>query len=358
MRYLYAILSILLITTTITGQNFIGNAEYLVVSAYNEKVFDIVAAKTDNGANLTVWEYNGQKNQKFNVTFAENGEFTMVCSHSGKNVNIANDSQMDLGNVNQWQNNNSAAQKFILEPIENTDMVMIVSVLSGKALTLDPNSGNIIQMSKPAADGKQGGNLNQCWRFAQRLTFQNEGSQKKLDVKGGLKTAGTKLQIYDNNNSNAQTFDLIPVVNTGDFYLRNVNSLKYLTVTDNNNAPGAVIEQNDFNIMTLQKFNTEKVSEYTYYIKPAGSSFVLGVQNNSLVNGAYVMLAEKQSTATQHWKFYNYDPKSASQHAKEELKDAGKKAVNNVKDAGSKAIDKTKEVGKKAKDKLKKLFKK
>ncbi len=369
MRYLYAILSILFITTTITAQNFIGNGEYIIVSAHNEKVFDVAGAKTNNGANLAVWEYNGQKNQKFIVTFSDNGEFTITCSHSGMNVNIANDSQMDLGNVNQWQNNNGAAQKFILEPVENTDMVMIVSVLSGKALTLDPNSGNIIQMSKPAADGKQGGNLNQCWRFAQRLTFQNEGSQKKLDVQGGLKTAGTKLQIFDSNNSKAQAYDLIPVINSNNFYLRNINSFKYLTVTENNNAPGAVIEQNDFNIMALQKFETEKVSDYTYYIKPAGSQFVLGVQNNSNINGAYVMLADKQSTATQHWKFYNYDPKSASQHAKEELKDAGKKVIDNVQNTGSKVVDKTKEtgskavnkakeVGKKAKNKLKGLFKK
>jgi hypothetical protein len=351
-------ISILFISTTITGQNFIPNGEYIIISAQNEKVLDVSGAKKDNGTNITVWDFNGQDNQKFNLEFADNGELIINSKHSGKNLDVAQGSKQDLANIQLWEINNSPAQKFRLETVENTDMFMIVNVNSDKAITLDPNSGNVFQMSKPAADGKQGGNLNQCWRFAQRLTFQNESSKKKLDVQGGLKTAGTKLQIYDSNNSKAQAYDLIPVVNSNDFYLRNINSLKYLTVTDNNNAPGVVIEQNDFNIMALQKFETDKVSEYTYYLKPTGSSFVLGVQNNSNVNGAYVMLADKQSTASQHWKFYNYDPKSASQHAKEELKDAGKKAVDNVKDAGKKAVDNVKDAGKKAKDKLKGLFKK
>jgi hypothetical protein len=357
MKQITIALFLVFLTNSLTAQVFISNGEYIIISAQNEKVFDAAGGNKDNGTNICVWDFHGQENQKFIFEFADNGEFVINSKHSGKRIDVSQGSTQDLANLQLWEMNTSPAQKFRLEPVENTDMFMIVNVNSNKAITLDPNSGNVFQLSKPSPNDKQGGNLNQCWRIAQRLTFQNDGSKKKLDVQGGLKTAGAKLQIYDNNNSKAQAYDLIPVANSSDFYLRNINSLKYLTVTNNNNASGAVIEQNDFNITALQKFQTDKVSEYAYYIKPTGSSFVLGVQNNNNVNGTYVILADRQSTASQHWTFYNYDPKGTSQHVKEELKDAGKAVGNKVIETGGKAVEKTKEIGNTAKDKLKKLFK-
>lgn len=347
MRYLYLIISILFITTTINGQNFIPNGEYIIISAQNEKVLDVAGAKKDNGTNIKVWDYNGQDNQVFALEFADNGEFIMNSKHSRKNLEVANGSTQDLANIQLWEMNNTPAQKFKLQPVENTDMFMIVNINSDKVITLDPNSGNVFQMSKPSVDGKQGGNLHQCWRFAQRLSLQNVGSNKKLDVPHGTKNAGTRLIIYESNNGLPQVFDLIPVVNSDEYYIRSVASSLYLTVENNTLAANVHVVQTYFNVLSPQKFKLEQLVEYTYHITPSNSPLVISVQGNSKNNGAMVVLADKSPTASQHWKLFTYDPKSAAQHAKEELKEAGKKAVDNVKDAG-----------KKAKDKLKKLFKK
>lgn len=331
--------------TPAESPNFIRNGKYIIISAANEKVFDVAGSKKDNGANIGLYEHNGQKNQEFVIAFDNSGVFTMKCAHSSKYVAIANNSSEDLTNVLQWDAAPSGAHKFKLVQVENTDMFMIVGINSGKVLIADPNSGNIILMPKPAEEAKINATSNKYWRFSQRVSFKNSLSGKMLDIPRGSDANGVRPTIYDGNNSKNQAYDLISIVNSEEYYIRNVASKKYLGVSNNDFSIGSFIEQNGFSGQPAQKFTLRAVTEYTYRLMP-GKTNVVGVKDNSTKNGAQLVLASDQINNCLNWEMIAYNPKSTATQVKEELIDAGKKTKDKIKDAG-----------KKAKDKFKKLFK-
>ncbi|MDP3830426.1 MAG: RICIN domain-containing protein, partial [Ignavibacteriaceae bacterium] len=198
------------------------------------------------------------------------------------------------------------------------------------------------------------------WRFAQRISFANSKSQKYIDVPGGSKDAGTKLIIFQSNNGKNQAFDLISVANSEDYYIRNVNSKKYLGLTGDQINAGVQVEQQDFTGGMTQRFQLEGVADFTYKIVPSGSALALDIRFQDTKDRSAIVLDSKQATSSQNWLMYGYNPERKSdavKQVKNELKDAGKAVGSKVVETGGKAVEKTKEVTNKAKDKLKKLFK-
>ena len=329
----------------LAGSNFIRNGAYTIISAANEKVFDVTSANKDNGANIGVWEYNAQQNQEFEIDFDNSGFFTLKCVYSNKYVTISGNSKDDLANVIQWEATPGAANNFRLEQVENTDMFMIVCNNSKKVLTVDPVSGNVVQMSVPSKNDNIYSNLNKFWRFSQRVSFKNSLSGKMLDVPNGSDMNGLNIIIYESNNGKPQAFDLIPIVNSEEYYIRSVASRKYLGVSNNNYSVGSGIEQNEFMGQSSQRFSLNPITEYTYRLSP-GNTNVVGVRDNSTNNGAQVVLASDQINNCLNWEMISYNPKSAGKQVKEEIKDAAVEVKDKIKDTG-----------KKVKDKIKKLFK-
>ncbi|MBX2974484.1 MAG: RICIN domain-containing protein [Ignavibacteriaceae bacterium] len=359
MKQLTFALFLLFISNSLIAQVFIRNGEYIVISAINERVLDVAHEKKDNGVNILVWDHTGNDNQVFNMNFDETGVFSLIAKHSNRSLSVLNNDTRDLSNIVQMDYTKSAGQLFKLEPVGRTDMFKIVNVTSDKALTVDPSSGNVILMSKIAEDGSNG-NLNQYWRFSQRISFANTKSKRYLDVPNGSKESGVKLQIYDGNNGKTQAFDLISVANSEDYYIRSVASYKYLGLPEGRLTAGIQVEQQDFTGATSQRFQLEGVADYTYKIVPSGSNLALDIRFQDTKNGSAIVLDAQQPTSSQNWIMYDYNPQRKSDNAKQlkkEIKDAGKAAGSKVVDTGAKAVEKTKEIGKKAKDKLKKLFK-
>lgn len=349
MRYLLLVLVVLISTSTLKSQNFIRNGEYIIISAINEKVLDVAGEKKDNGTNIKVWEHNGNTCQLFNISFDSKGVFRMKAKHSNKYVTIENNSNKDLTNIIQWESDGSNSQLFTLEPVPHTDMFVIVGVQSQKALTVDPNSGNVILMPKPSEADRKDENLNQYWRFSQRVRFENTKADRVIDVPNGNKQDGVKLVVWERNTGKNQAFDLMPVVNSEEYYIRNVQTKKYFTIDNKSTDAVKKLHQSSFEGSEKQKFNLEKVSDFTYYIKHTGSSLVLDLQQSNGGNGTEIKVVNKEASSTQQWRMVTFDPnptKTLQKEIKKELKDTGEKTKDKIKD-----------VGKKTKDKLKKLFK-
>lgn len=336
------IFAVLFLSIMIPAQNFIPNGTYLIISAFNGKVLDVQGAGKKDGTNICIHEHLGNANQEFSIVFDNSGVFQIISKDSKKYVNVDGGSLRDLANINQWESNNTEAQKFRIEPVSGTDMFIIVAVHSGKVLTVDPNSNNVIQMPKPQIDDIKNASLNQYWRFSQRISFRSTANEKMFDIQGGSVNDGARLIIFAHNNNKNQAFDLMPVVNSDEYYLRSVHSGKYLSVSGGTSVKGGEIEQSAYGKTPIQRFKLEKVADFTYYISPSNSNFVL---DGSGKDGK-VLLEPKKPVSSQQWKMYTYNPKSVTTQIKEELKETGKKT-----------IDKVKEKTKKTKDKIKKLFK-
>lgn len=332
MRLTTLLLTIFFVSFAVYGQNYIRSGEYLIISAVNEKVLDVSGGKKDNGVNVIVWESNGNPNQEFEVEFEEGGAFTMTCVNSDKVVAIDGNSNKDMANVVQWEDLDIDAQKFKLEPVENTEMFMIVNVQSGKALTVDPNSGNVVQMPVPSGKVDVADLKNQSWIFSQRVNFKNANANKYLDVSKESKDNGAKLNIWNKNNKKNQAYDMIPILNSEEYYIRSVHSKKYLTVSGGNLTSGAAIEQRSFSGEASQRFLLDGVSDHTYYIIPAGgSNLVLDVKDKSKKDGGHVVLGAKQPTASQHWAMYKDNPKGVVTQVKDDLKKKTNKAAKKIK---------------------------
>ena len=333
-----------LLSISVLAQNFIRNGTYTIASAVNEKVLDVSRAGKNDGANIITYEYNAQANQSFVVNFDNNGVMTIKSQHANKHIAVSNNSSKDLTNIVQLGGAVDVSKQFKIEPVNGTDMYYIIGVHSGKALTVDPSSGNVVLLTKSTADQKSDISYNQFWRFSQRVKYKNRATGKMLDVPHGAATPGLGLIVWENNTNKAQAFDLIPVLNSEKYYIRNLASKKYLGASSADYVSGERIVQNDFNGSELQQFSLKHVIDYTYLIQ-ASNGVAIGTNNNKNTNQIEVVLSPDQSSSAPiNWEMLVYDPTSAAQQLKKEVKKTTKETINKVKDGTKKATDKIKKI--------------
>ncbi|MDQ6423608.1 GH32 C-terminal domain-containing protein [Paenibacillus sp. LHD-117] len=133
-------------------------AVYRLINTGSGKALD--AAGTADGANVQIWSYLGNDNQKWTLTTNADGTFTLTSAASGKALDASGTG--DGANVQIWQNLGNANQKWIIAP--NSDGTFEIKAA---------NSG------------------------------------KALDVAGGGTADGTNVQIYSSNGTSAQKWQLI-----------------------------------------------------------------------------------------------------------------------------------------------------
>jgi len=109
------------------------------------------------------------------------------------------------------------------------------------------------------------------------FTIQPLHSKEWLDVQGGSKNNGAKLQLWDPNNSSAQMFKFVYAGSPMTYYIINRNSGKAIDASDGKiNQNGCPIQQWDFNGQDQQKWKLRFVTKWQkppknqrFYIKCA-----------------------------------------------------------------------------------------
>ena len=79
------------------------------------RFLDISGYSKDNGANVQIWDYHGQDNQKFEFQDAGNGYYFIKCIQSGKYIDVFGYSMENGGNIGQWEFSGHDNQQFALE---------------------------------------------------------------------------------------------------------------------------------------------------------------------------------------------------------------------------------------------------
>ena len=128
-----------------------------VVKNPNGLVLDIDGCSKNDNASLIAWTTNGGNNQKFLIEAQTDGSSKITASHSGKALTCLGD-----GKVVQSEWKNSDNQKWL-----------------------------IAQLDKG---------------FVKFICKQNK---KCLDIPGNSSKKGSKLQVYNDNGTNAQKFQLV-----------------------------------------------------------------------------------------------------------------------------------------------------
>lgn len=150
-------------------------------------------------------------------------------------------------------------------------------------------------LAEIAADNK-GGAIVSAGTYA----IKNRG--KALDVSGGSGADGANVQLWEENGTAAQEWN-VTVDDDGFITLKNLKSGKALDVCGASGKPGANVQQYSPNGTAAQRWAVEKCNGALRLRSALGFDLVLDVWAGSTAKGANVQLYTANGTAAQAWEF-------------------------------------------------------
>jgi hypothetical protein len=312
----------------------IADGVYEIISALGPTVaLDVKGASDKSGANIQVYTRNKTDAQKFGVTNYSDGA-QIACALSGRCLDLANNQLKDGADVRQWEDNNSHAQRWDIEADGKTVTVggtvyptyVIKShetnfVCDVDHLNTKPGTNVMIHTAN--------GGDNQRWAFVPVETFKilSNGCTYKivsavdeemvLDVSGASTADGANVQIYPDNDTNAQKW--VPKLND-DQTMRFMNAMAYIKnkqekVLDDKSAgtkPGSNAQIYTANNTVAQSFLLRRSGFMivdnqvfpTYLLEiQAGNNLCLDVQGANTSPSTNVQLYTNNGTKAQHFAF-------------------------------------------------------
>lgn len=166
-RRLIAVLAPLLLMVTFLGAQpadaatIDPNASYVLVNRNSGKALDVYNMATGDGARITQWTRNDQKQQQWRFVDSGGGYYRIESRHSGKVLDVHNWSTANGGSIVQWTDLNATNQQWRL--VDGSDgYVRLVSRHSNKALEVQgastADNANVVQYD-------DWGGSNQQWQL-------------------------------------------------------------------------------------------------------------------------------------------------------------------------------------------------
>lgn len=298
----------------------IADGFYTIASRINgNKVVDVAGASGANGANVQIYTKNGTQAQIFQVSHVNNFlKITNVAS--GKVLDVNAGIGKSGTNVQQYAWNGSKAQLWIA--ISTTDGIKLVSALDqnlvldlNAAATYDGNNIGIYASNNTKA---------QRWTFQKaedpRATLNSMAAKSKslvaagvyeihsmvngnynLDVTGANKSNGANVQLYSDNDTNAQRWK-VSFDAQGYAQIQNINSGKYLSVANAKAQSGENIIQSS-GTSYAQKWVFQQLNGAIQIVSAMHKDYVLDLSGAHSVNGRNIQLYANNGSKAQQWKF-------------------------------------------------------
>ncbi|MFF7309050.1 non-reducing end alpha-L-arabinofuranosidase family hydrolase [Streptomyces sp. NPDC008137] len=166
-RRLIAVLAPLLLMVTFLGAQpadaatIDPNASYVLVNRNSGKALDVYNMATGDGARITQWTRNDQKQQQWRFVDSGGGYYRIESRHSGKVLDVHNRSTANGGSIVQWTDLNATNQQWRLAD-SSDGYVRLVSRHSNKALEVQgastADNANVVQYD-------DWGGSNQQWQL-------------------------------------------------------------------------------------------------------------------------------------------------------------------------------------------------
>lgn len=166
-RRLIAVLAPLLLVATFLGAQPAGaatvdpNASYVLVNRNSGKALDVYDMATGDGARITQWTRNDQKQQQWRFVDSGGGYYRIESRHSGKVLDVHNWSTANGGSIVQWTDLNATNQQWRLAD-SSDGYVRLISRHSNKALEVQgastADNANVVQYD-------DWGGSNQQWQL-------------------------------------------------------------------------------------------------------------------------------------------------------------------------------------------------
>ena len=296
-------------------QNKISDGIYVIKSALNESLcLDVSQALSSDCANIQLFEYVKENQQKFQVKNMNNGYYTITALHSGKLLDVANADKKPGTNVWQYGANNSDAQKWLIKATED-GTYNIISKCNGLYLNVDSKPENVKNGTNIEVNTKDG-SKNQEFIFEEIKPLVGKQTIKDgtyeirtalnekyvLDVNQALNSDGANIQLFEYVKENQQKFK-VKYVGNGYYTITALHSKKVLDVANASKTPGTNVWQYGANNSDAQKWIIQETEDGYYNMISKCNELYLNVAGKTAKNSVNIEVNEESKTNAQKFKF-------------------------------------------------------
>lgn len=288
---------------------------YRISSALNSsKVIDIAGAGTANGTNAQIYTNNQSNAQIFRFTHVNGGYLRIENINSNKVLDVYGANKANGTNVSQYGWNGTRAQMWIAVKMEKG--LKFVSALDPNCVLdlagANTNNSANIQLYRSNDSLAQRWNLQQVEdprKQLNDLALKNKDVIKNgtyeihsgkngaynVDVNAGSKSKGANVQLYSDNNTNAQRW-IVEHDQNQYVSFKNIGSGLYLGVNGIN-----VVQTNQNSYST--KWIVESVNGGMKIISALNKSMVLDLNGGLIENFRNIQIYQDNGTNAQKWNF-------------------------------------------------------
>lgn len=288
-----------------------GNDVYTIVSKLDSSfALDVSGASASNGANVQIYRDNRTNAQQWYIgplgslvgeRLVEDGVYTVASALKKDLVlDISGGSYGNEANIQLYGSNDTNAQRWAFTWDETSKSYTVRNAANAKSLDV---SGGSIASSVNVQQYEFNGTDAQRWviqKAGNGYVLRNAISGMALDVLGGSKSAGANVQVYRPNGTVAQSWVLKKTdgsIAEGiyNIYTMLAPSSQALEVVGGSRDAGVRLQTNAANVSFEQKFRLFHVSDDIYTMQSVNSGLFLSASDGVVVQ------ADQSSGLDQHW---------------------------------------------------------
>lgn len=303
----------------VTGEKCIEDGVYAVSSALNStQVLDVQSASKSRGANIQLYASNQSLAQQFEFKYDTlTGFYKITNINSGLVLDVAGGNCENKANIQQYTSNDTLAQRWRLQ--RNDDGSIVIASALNNDYVLDVagalgTSGTNVQLYLGNETTAQRWNIeSKDYKPDKPAPVISEGvytlksalnNNYALDIAKASKEERANVQLYLQNGTKAQQFEVKFDPQTRLYTFINVNSGKALDVESGIAENKSNIQQYSCNNTLAQKWVISQNSDGTYSICSAlDNKLALDVSGGTAQNGSNVQLYTSNDTPAQKWVF-------------------------------------------------------
>ena len=270
----------------------ISDGVYTINSSFNSGLaLEVSSASTSDSAAIQMYAANDTFSQKWLVTLVDESAnaYSIEALNSGKRLSATSSSAVGQ----RLPDSNDSAQLWIPN-IEVGGISFVNLKYQDSILTMSSiASGKKVGLSSQSVGSPQLFTLNSSSDVVPNGTYfirMAKNSSFVLDVDSGSRANGANVQVYSNNDSTAQKWDLTRNTD-GTYTICSAVSGKALDVANGSAVSGANVQQYEKNGSKAQKWYISYRDGGFVISSALNSSFVLNVDSGRTENGANVTIA-------------------------------------------------------------------
>ena len=281
-----------------------------IITKLSGRAVGVDGGRTENGADINLWDYERVDQQRFKFVYNEEGYYTIENIKSGKLLNVVGADSESGTQVEQWEEQPSnEGQKWIVQDVGN-GYYSIISKLNGLYLTVGGNGANcdLMYVENPTGGDNQKFQIIESG-VPQGEKIVEEGTYKivlanaptqSLTVENGSTADGANVHIWEYKNNPQQQFELV-YDDDGYYEIIPVHSGKRLDVVGYGNESN-VDQWSDNGGNDNQKWVIRKSKAGNYNIVSKRDSLYLDAYQSRTENGTNIEVYEQSGGNGQEFK--------------------------------------------------------